>query len=100
MRSAMLAGALVALSAWTVGARAQDSARVRGSAAMAPVREYLMDRDAEIRLARSAAQTAISAAATILVPTPRGYQTALRGSNGLTCLVDRQWRAPCSEPTL
>jgi hypothetical protein len=98
MRSAVLAGALVALSAWTVGARAQDSARVRGSAEMAPVKEYLMDRDAEITLARSAAPTAISAAATILTLTPRGYQTAVRGTNGFTCLVDRQWQAPFSEP--
>ena len=58
---------------------------------MAPLSQYLMDRQAEIDLARSAAPKAISSQATILVLTPRGYETAVEGTNGFTCLVERSW---------
>jgi hypothetical protein len=58
---------------------------------MAPLSQYLMERQAEIDLARSAAPKAISSHATILVLTPRGYETAVRGTNGFTCLVERSW---------
>src|SRR5579863_8503012 len=58
---------------------------------MAPLSQYLMDRQAEIDLARSAAPTAISGHATILVLTPRRYETAVEGTNGSTCLVERSW---------
>lgn len=58
---------------------------------MAAIEQYLMDRDAEIALARSAAPDAISHDAAVLVLTPRGYQTAAEGKNGWTCMVDRGW---------
>jgi hypothetical protein len=64
-------------------------------ASMAPLGQYLMtDRQAEIDLARSAAPRAISLHATILVLGPKGYETAAKGSNGFTCLVERSWNSP------
>lgn len=58
---------------------------------MAPVGQYLMDRDAEIALARSAAPEAISKDATVLVLGPHGYETAVKGTNGFVCMVARGW---------
>jgi hypothetical protein len=60
-------------------------------AAMAPVDQYLMDRGAEIALAKSAAPAAISDKATVLVLTRHGYETAIKGSNGFVCAVERGW---------
>ena len=45
---------------------------------MAPVNQYLMERNAEILLARSAAPDSISSDATILVLGRQGYETAVR----------------------
>jgi len=62
---------------------------------MAPLSRYLMsDRQAEIDLARSAAPAAISLHATILVLGDRRYETAEKGTNGFTCLVERSWMSP------
>ena len=61
---------------------------------MAPLDEYLMIPAAEISLARSAAPAAISGNATILILKPQGYETAVNGSNGFTCLVERSWQVP------
>lgn len=62
---------------------------------MAPAVQYLPPSpDAEIALARSAAPAAISANATVLVLTLKGYETAVQGSNGFTCLVERSWMSP------
>ena len=62
---------------------------------MAPLGQYLMaDRQAEINLARSAAPSAISIHATFLVLGHHGYETAERGTNGFTCLVERAWMSP------
>jgi hypothetical protein len=58
---------------------------------MAPLDQYLMDRDAEIALARSAAPDSISREARILVLTEHGYETAVEGKNGFVCLVERAW---------
>src|SRR5262245_24803774 len=56
--------------------------------------EYLMPRDAEMTLARSAAPATISDRATIKVLTPAGYQVAHDGDNGFVCVVMRGWSAP------
>lgn len=56
---------------------------------MAPVGQYLMDRNAEIALARSAAPQSVSRDATVLVLGRHGYETALTGKNGFVCLVAR-----------
>ena len=62
---------------------------------MAPLDQYLMpDRQAEISLARSAAPPAISDHATVLVLARHGYETAIEGSNGFTCVVERSWMSP------
>jgi hypothetical protein len=66
---------------------------------MAPLDQYLMaDRNAEIMLARSAAPTSISSDATVLVFDKSGYQTAIEGKNGFTCLVERAWMSPMDSP--
>lgn len=66
---------------------------------MAPLEQYLMDRDAEINLARSAAPESISRAATILVLGRHGYETAVEGKNGFVCVVERGWgTGPIDDP--
>ncbi len=67
-------------------------------AAMAPLDQYLMDRPAEIALARSAAPPAIASKATVLVLTAHGYKTAVAGSNGFVCAVERSWMAQYDFP--
>lgn len=66
---------------------------------MARLDEYLMpDPHAEIALARSAAPAAISDKATLLTLKPQGYATAVNGTNGFTCLVERSWMSPFDSP--
>ena len=65
---------------------------------MAPVEEYLMDRDAEIALARSAAPESISRDAAVLVLGRRGYETAVEGRNGFVCAIERAWMSPFDNP--
>jgi len=65
---------------------------------MAPLDQYLMDRDAEIALARSAAPETISRDATVLVLGRHGYETAVDGKNGFVCLVEREWTASFDDP--
>jgi hypothetical protein len=65
---------------------------------MAPVEQYLMDHDAEITLARSAAPDDISHDASVLVLTRRGYETAVEGKNGWVCWVGRSWMAMFDHP--
>lgn len=66
--------------------------------AMAPVEQYMMDRDAEIALARSAGPESISRDATILILGRQGYELAVQGKNGFVCLVDRAWKGPFENP--
>ena len=65
---------------------------------MAPLAQYLMSPASEIALARSAAPAAISDKATVLTLDSHGYQTAVRGTNGFTCLVERSWMSPFASP--
>lgn len=65
---------------------------------MAPVDQYLMERDAEIALARSAAPDSISKNAEIMVLGRQGYETAVKGTNGFVCVVERSWTAGISDP--
>ena len=59
---------------------------------MAPLEQYLMaDRNAEIALARTAAPKAISDNAEIMVLDREGYKTAVEGTNGFVCMVERGW---------
>jgi len=66
--------------------------------AMAPLSQYLMPRDAEISLARSAAPKSVSDDAEILVLTESGFQTAVKGTNGFVCMVARSWSADYDDP--
>src|ERR1700740_1054007 len=61
---------------------------------MAPVDQYLMERNAEIAMARSAAPEAISRDADVLVLGRHGYETAVKGKNGFVCVVERGWMGP------
>ena len=65
---------------------------------MAPVEQYLMDRDAEIALARSAAPDAISRDASVIALTRHGYETAVEGKNGWVCWVGRGWLGMFDHP--
>ncbi|HEX8797826.1 MAG TPA: hypothetical protein VF772_04395, partial [Terriglobales bacterium] len=56
---------------------------------MAPIEKYLMDRDAEIALARSAAPSSISRDATVVILGKNSNETAVAGKNGPTCIVER-----------
>ena len=60
--------------------------------AMAPLDQYLIpDEKTEIALARSAAPASISDGAEVMVLQRDGYKTAVNGSNGFVCLVERSW---------
>jgi hypothetical protein len=84
---------LTGVFAAAVSARAEDPKSSYLS--MAPLDQYLMpDREAEISLARSAAPAAISDQATVLVLARHGYEVAIKGSNGFTCVVERSWMSP------
>lgn len=66
---------------------------------MAPVEQYrIASREAEIALARTAAPPSISAAAEVLVLGSRGYETAVKGTNGFVCFVERSWTAGFDDP--
>jgi len=76
--------------------QAQDSSKDNKAPypSMAPLDQYLMERNAEIAMARSAAPEAISRDATVIVLGPQGYETAVKGKNGFVCDVERSWMGP------
>ena len=51
----------------------------------------LLPREREIALARSAGPAAVTDSATIYILTERGYEPAVKGSNGAACYVSRDW---------
>jgi hypothetical protein len=65
---------------------------------MAPVDRYLMEKNAEIVLARSAAPDSISKDATVLILGRQGYETAVQGKNGFVCMVERSWMEAFDAP--
>jgi hypothetical protein len=67
--------------------------------AVARLDQYLESgEDSEIALARSGAPPSISDAAEVMVLRRDGYATAVKGSNGFLCLVERSWGAATDEP--
>ena len=73
---------------------AQTQAKKAPYPAMAPLDQYLVpDENSEIALARSGAPASISDAAEIMVLRRDGYATAVKGSNGFLCIVERSWGA-------
>src|SRR3984893_5318717 len=76
--------------------RAQDTKTPYRS--MASLDQYLMERNAEIVLARSAAPESISRDAEVLVLGRHGYESADKGKNGFVCMVERSWTAGIDDP--
>lgn len=66
---------------------------------MAPLNQYLMpNENSEIALARTAAPASISDGAEVMVLRREGYTTAVKGSNGFLCIVERSWGAATDHP--
>jgi hypothetical protein len=95
-RASVLRGFAVVVVVAVTG-QAQDAKTLYPS--MAPLDQYLMARDAEIALARSAAPESISKDAEILVLGQHGYETAVKGKNGFVCIVERGWTAGIDDPS-
>lgn len=87
---------LVISAAWQAHAQAQDSKTPYP--AMAPLDQYLMERNAEIALARSAAPESISRDAEVMVLGQHGYEIVDKGKNGFLCLVERSWTTGIDDP--
>jgi len=81
-----------------LGEARQAQAEKTAYPAMAPVDEYLIaDQSSEIALARSAAPASISDGAEVMVLGRSGFTTAVRGTNGFLCVVERSWGAATDE---
>ncbi len=66
---------------------------------MAPLDQYLIaDRNAEIALSKSAAPPSIADNAEVMVLERQGYKTAVKGTNGFLCMVERSWTAGFGDP--
>jgi len=79
--------------------QAQAQAEMDRYPAMASPSQYLIpDEHSEIALARSAAPASISDGAEVLVLGRQGYTTAVKGTNGFVCLVERSWGAATDFP--
>lgn len=87
----------VVLLSWAVNAATAADAE-HAYPNRAAVAEYGIAKSSdEIDLARSAAPASISGNATVLTLGSRGYETAVNGKNGFTCLVMRSWGADFSD---
>jgi hypothetical protein len=89
---------LRALVAWGAVLLCASAARAADYSAMAPLDQYMMGRSDEIVMAKSAAPPSIADKATVLVLTPHGYDTAIKGSNGFVCAVERAWMSQYDFP--
>ena len=96
-RITALAVVIPILFLWPIGARAQ--AAKASYPIMAPLDQYLIPNEkAEIALARSSAPASISDASEVMVLRRDGYATAVKGSNGFVCVVERSWAKPTGDP--
>src|SRR5882757_8645367 len=91
MRTIMAGLVLLVLSMQSASVSAQ-------SPKYPPLSEYMMTREAEMALARSAAPENVSAHATVKLLTAAGYRVAAQGDNGFVCVVMRGWGAPTFTP--
>jgi hypothetical protein len=101
MRKALRTIALVSFALVLVPAaasRAQTKAGKEPYPAMAPLDQYLMERKAEIALARSAAPESVSRDAEVMVLGRHGYETVVKGKNGFVCMVERSWNDGLDDP--
>jgi hypothetical protein len=81
-------------AAWPVNAQDAKTAYPN----MAPVEQYMMERNGEIALARSAAPKSVAQNAEVMVLGRNGYETAVKGTNGFVCIVERAWTVGIDEP--
>jgi len=93
-RLSVASGLALALTIAGVAQSASAQATTGSYPAMAPRDQYMMDKTAEIALARTAAPAALSNDASVLVLGARGFETAATGANHFTCLVERSWDKP------
>jgi hypothetical protein len=90
-RKAAIASCIAMLACALAGA---EVARAETAAypTIAPIAQYRLNSQAdEIALARSAAPPSISNRAEVLTLGGAGYETAVKGSNGFVCIVERAW---------
>jgi hypothetical protein len=97
IKTAALTLVALVISSRAISSRAQvDRAQYP---AMAPLDQYLIaDEKAEIALARSAAPASVSDGAEVMILRRDGYATAVKGSNGFVCIVERSWANASDEP--
>lgn len=94
--SVFTAFVLVVMVSAALRAHVQDTKSPYPS--MAPLDQYLMERNAEIALARTAAPESISRDAEIMILGRHSYETAMKGTNGFVCIVWRSWAAGIDDP--
>lgn len=79
--------------------RAQSQVKTASYPAMASLDQYLIpDKNSEIELARSGAPKSTSDKAEVMVLGRQGYTTAVNGTNGFLCIVERSWGAATDDP--
>ena len=103
MQKKILVFGLVFVVAFLVGgvlraANQPAGAQMDPYPAMAALDEYLMPRDAEIAMARSAAPASVADKATVMVLGRDGYSIAATGTNGFLCYVERSWAKTTDSP--
>ena len=91
-------GALMLAVALGAGRQGRAADATTPYPSMPPLDQYLMERNAEIALARSAAPPSISSDATVMVLGKHGYETAVEGKNGFVCIVERGWMNSFDSP--
>jgi len=91
-------GSLALVIVLGVAGRAQAQDAKAPYPNMAPLDQYLMERNAEVALARSAAPESISRDAEVMVLGRHGYETVVTGKNGFVCMVERSWTAGIDFP--
>ncbi len=84
-------GALILLLGLVMSGSAKAQSTAAASVPERSGRRAIMPRAREIALAKSAAPPAVSDSATVFVLTDRGWEEAVRGTNGVACHVNRSW---------
>ncbi|HEV2110854.1 MAG TPA: hypothetical protein VGT99_05820 [Gammaproteobacteria bacterium] len=89
---------VLALSLAVIGLARADTAPPLYPA-MAPIEQYLSASPAvEIAMAKSAGPKSVTDNATVMVLTKTGYETAVKGSNGFVCFIQRSWAKDFGDP--
>lgn len=94
----IVATSFILLLSFGMVIKAEAQAEKSPYPSMAPLDQYLIvDKEAEIALARTAAPASISGKADVMVLGRDGYSTAVKGSNGFVCIVERAWASPSDQ---